>query len=113
MLVTFTVASFVTWLLFKLLLKVTTRTRIGFDDEVVVLLRPPVYYTFLVSGISYGLRLMPLSDSVQQIATRSIHTLGVVVWIIFFTRFASQVLVRLSTLTTKFSFIERRTLTKE
>ena len=110
-LITFTVASFVTWLLFKILRRLATSTRFGIDDEIVILLRTPVYYTFLVSGISYGLRLLPLSDSVHHIGTRSIQSIGVVIWILFFSRLASLVLSRLSILTNKFTFIERRTLT--
>lgn len=109
--VTFTVASLISWLLFKGLRRVTQSTKIEIDDQLVLLLRPPVYYSLLVGGFSYGFVLMPLSDPVQQIATRSIQSLGVLVWILFFTRFASLLLVRLATLTHKFSFIQRRTLT--
>jgi len=110
-LVTFTVASLITWLLFKLLHRVTSSTKFGLDDQIVVLLKPPVYYTLLVSGISYGLSLMPLADSVEHTATRLIQSLGVVVWIVFSTRLASLLLVRLATLSNKFTFIQLRTLT--
>lgn len=110
-LVTFTVASLTTWILFKLLSRVTTRTKFTVDDQIVRLLRPPVYYTLLVSGISYGLSVMPLADSVQVISARCIQSLGVAVWIIFATRLASLVLIRLANLTHKFSFIQLSTLT--
>lgn len=110
-LVTFTVASLITWILFKLMRRVTTRTKFEVDDHLVLLLRPPVYYTLLVSGISYGLGVMPLAASIQLVATRCIQSLGVVVWIIFFTRLASLLLSRLATLTNRFTFIQHRTLT--
>jgi len=110
-LITFTVASLITWLLFKVLIRVTSHTKFGIDDQIVVLLRPPIYYTFLVSGISYGLSVMPLADSVELMATRCIKSLGVVVWIIFCTRLASLLLIRLATLSDRFSFIQLRTLT--
>jgi len=110
-LVTFTVASLITWILFKILQRVTSHTKLGIDDQIVILLRPPVYYTFLVGGISYGLSIMPLADSVQHIATRCIQSLGVVVWIIFSTRLASMLLIRLASLTNRFTFIQLRTLT--
>ena len=110
-LVTFTVASLITWVVFKLLRRVTKRTRFTVDDQIVVLLRPPVYYTLLVSGISYGLRVLPLADSVEAMSTRGIESLGVVVWIIFFTRLASLLLIRLATLSHTFTFIQLRTLT--
>lgn len=110
-LITFTVASLITWILFKLLHHLTSKTRLTMDDQIVVLLRPPVYYTFLAGGISYGLSLMPLSASVQLIATRGIQSLGVVVWVFFCTRLASQLLVRLANLSNQFTFIQLRTLT--
>ncbi len=110
-LLTFTIASLITWIIFKLLRRVTTRTKFDIDDQIVVLLRPPVYYTFLVSGISYGFSIMPMADSVQLIATRCIQSLGAVVWIFFCTRLASLVLMRIASLSNKFTFIQLRTLT--
>ncbi len=110
-LVTFTIASLTTWLLFKLIRRVTTKTKMELDDRIALLLRPPIYYTLLVTGFSYGLSLMPLADSVQEISSKSIQSLGVVVWIIFATRFASLLLTRLAGLTDKFAFIQLRTLT--
>jgi small-conductance mechanosensitive channel len=111
-LVTFTVASLITWILFKLLRRIISRTKFGgIDDQIIVLLRPPVYYTLVVSGISYGFSVMPLAETVELIATRCIKSLGVVVWIIFCTRLASMLLIRLATLSNKFAFVQLRTLT--
>ncbi len=109
--ITFTVASLITWIVFKLLRRVTTRTKFEIDDQIVLLLRPPVYYTLLVSGISFGLSVMPLGDSVQLMSTRCIQSLGAVVWIFFCTRLASLVLKRLASLSNTFTFIQRPTLT--
>lgn len=106
-----TVASLTTWLLFKVLVRVTAHTSVEFDDKIVALLRPPVYYTLLVSGFYYGLSLMPLSESVQVMTTRCIQSLGIVVWTFFFIRFAHLVLTRLASLTDRFAFIQHRTLT--
>ncbi len=110
-LVTFTVASLVTWVLFKLLRRAAGHTKFSIDDHIVVLLRPPVYYTLLVSGISYGLSIMPLAESVELLFSRCIKSLGVLVWIIFAIRLASMLLIRLATLTNKVTFIQLRTLT--
>ena len=109
--VTFTIASLITWVLFKLLRRVSSKTQVAIDDQIVLLLRPPVYYTFLVGGISYGFSVMPLSVSVEAMLIRSIQSLGTLVWIIFCTRLASVILVRLATLSDKFTFIQLRTLT--
>lgn len=108
---TFVIASSVTWILFKVVGAITASTSVEIDDQITVLARPPVYYTFLVSGITYGLTLLPLSDAIQQLAARSIHSLGVIIWIIFFSKLASLLLNRLATLSHKHAFIERRTVT--
>lgn len=109
--VTFSVASLVSWVLFKVLRRIANKTTMELDDKLVLLLKPPIYYSLLVGGFSYGFMLMPLRDSVQQIATRSIQSIGVLVWVLFLTRFAHLLLTRLAGLTDKFSFIERRTVT--
>lgn len=108
---TFTVASLLTWILFKIIKTITVKTAAQLDDQITVLARPPVYYTCVVSGITYGLSLMPLSEAIHQIGIRSIQSLGVVVWILFFSRLASLLLTRLATLSHNYAFIERRTVT--
>jgi MscS family membrane protein len=110
-LVTITVASLITWLLFKVVRKVTGRTRFELDDQIGILLRPPVYYTLLVSGFSYGLSLMPLADTMKGLLTHGFQSIGVIVWIYFFSRLASLVLARLARLTDTVRFVQYRTLT--
>jgi len=110
-LITLIVTSFLTWLLFKVLRRITHVTNIDIDDQVVIMLRPPVYWTFLTAGIYAGLDLMPLGDNVSLLFGRGIRTVGVVIWIYFFTRLATLLLTRLASLTHRYSFIQNRTLT--
>ncbi len=109
--VTFTVASLVTWVLFKLIRKATNYTSMQLDDQIATILRTPVYYTLLVTGISNGLSLLPLSTTIYEMATKSVHTIGVIVWVLFASRLASLLLSRVVHHSDKFSFIQRRTLT--
>lgn len=109
--VTLLVASLITWILFKILIKITSHTRFELDDQVVHYLRPPVTYTLLVGGITYGLSLMPLGPGVQSIATNSIKSLGIVIWVLFLGKFISLILNRLAVFSDKFAFIQRRTVT--
>ncbi len=111
MLVTFSVASFITWILFAIIRKMTTRTSFDLDDQIALLLRPPIYYTLLVSGFSYGIHLMPLTDGIENIATRIIQSAGVMVWVFFFIHLASLLLTRIALISHKVSFLQRRTLT--
>ncbi len=110
-LITFTVASFFTWILFKLLRRVSKATKLDIDDHIVLLLRPPIYFTLLATGIYAGLDLMPLPEKVGLLIGRIIRTIGVLIWIYFFTRLATLLLKRLADLSHKYAFIQRRTLT--
>ncbi len=108
---TFAVASFFTWLLFKLLRKLCRATSFDLDDHVVLLLRPPIYFTLLASGIYAGLELMPLSDRLDLLLGRAIRTVGALIWVYFFSRLASLFLQRLADLSYKHTFIQHSTVT--
>lgn len=108
---TLAAGSLVTWILFKVAGKITRNTAIDLDDQVVEVLRPPVYYSLLVTGTFYGLHLMPLSASLFNGITRCIHTIGVLIWLLFFIRLASLLLNRVAGLTNKYPFIQRRSVT--
>ena len=110
-LITFMLASLVTWLLYKMVNGVTKRTHFILDDKIAILLRPPLYYTLVVLGITAGLELMPLSDSVRHGTQRVIQTLNVLVWLIFLIRLSTLLLNRIAGLSHKYSFIQHRTVT--
>ncbi|MBU1568273.1 MAG: mechanosensitive ion channel family protein [Proteobacteria bacterium] len=105
------VTSLLTWSVFKLLRKITSSTKFDLDDQIIILLRPPVYYSLLATGISAGLSLMPLSEKLAMLAGRSIKSVGVIIWIYFFTCLATLLLKRLAGMADKYSFIQHRTLT--
>ncbi len=110
-LITFIIASLLTWLLFKILKRLSAATRYDFDDQIVRLLRSPVYYTLLATGISAGLSIMPLSANIALLSGRCIRTIGVIIWVTFFIRLATLVLKRLAGLSDTYTFIQNRTLT--
>lgn len=108
---TFTVASLITWLLFKVLRWATRKSSFDLDDKVVLLLRPPVYYTLLVTGIYTGIEVMPISDKITTLLGQGIRTIGLIIWIFFFSRLATLFLGRLANVSHKYAFIQNRTLT--
>jgi MscS family membrane protein len=110
-LITFIIASFLTWLLFKILKRLTAVTKFDFDDRMVLLLRSPIYYTLLAAGISAGLDIMPLSNGMSLFSGRCIQSLGVLIWVTFFIRLATLVLKHLAGLSNTYTFIQNRTLT--
>lgn len=109
--ITFTIASLLTWILFKILRRLCRTTSFSLDDHIVLLLRPPIYFTLLATGIYAGIELMPLSESIDALAGRCIRTIGVVVWVSFLFRLATLILQRLADLSYKYTFIEHRTVT--
>jgi MscS family membrane protein len=110
-LITFAIASLLSWLLFRLLRSLTSRTSHQLDDHLVRLLQPPVTYTLVALGITAGLELMPLPEIWSLILTRIIRTINVLIWIVFLGRFATLLLNRIANYSGKFSFIQRRTVT--
>ncbi|MDJ0622938.1 MAG: mechanosensitive ion channel family protein [Desulfocapsaceae bacterium] len=110
-LLTFTIASLITWLLFKLLRWITGKSRFNLDESVIHLLRPPVYYSLLATGIYSGIEIMPMSEKITMILGQGIRTIGLIVWIIFLSRFATLFLKRLANISQAHAFIQNRTLT--
>ncbi len=109
-LITVAFASLFTWLIFTLILAVTKRTNLLIDDQIARLLRPPIYYTLVVIGLTAGIDLMPIAVW-KVFIIRIIRTIGVIIWVIFFIRFASLLLQRVAGLSDKFNFIQHRTVT--
>lgn len=110
-LLTFVIASLLTWVIFRILKRLAAVTKFDFDDRIVVLLRSPVYYSLLAVGFSAGLDMMPLSPGTSQFLYRCIQSVGVVIWVTFFIRLATLVLKRLAGLSHTYTFIQNRTLT--
>ncbi|MBE0582809.1 MAG: hypothetical protein IH612_03495, partial [Desulfofustis sp.] len=77
-LITFSIASLLSWLLFRLLRGLASRTSHQLDNHLVRLLQPPVTYTLIALGITAGLQLMPLPELWNLILTRMIRTINVI-----------------------------------
>lgn len=109
-LITVTCASLFTWLIFKFILAITDRTQFLFDDQIARLVRPPIYYTLVVIGLTAGIDLMPLAVW-KVYLIRIIRTIGIFIWVLFFIRLASLLLGRVAVLSDKFKFIQQSTVT--
>ncbi len=108
---TFVMASFLSWLLFRIVGKLTRKTSSSIDDRIACLARPPVYYSFLVTGFITGLNMLPLSDKVLLLTGRGIRTVGLIIWIVFLIRLAHLVLNKMAQVDDEHSFVQRRTVT--
>lgn len=108
---TFLVASFCTWILYRIGKKVTDKTKNSIDDRILSLLRLPTYYSFLVTGVIAGITIMPLKADIIMMSSRCIRTFGLIVWVICIVRVVSLILKRAATAATDHSLLQTRTLT--
>lgn len=110
-LITFTISSLLTWLVFKAIRKMTTRTTMQIDDKIAAMLRPPVYISLVLLGIGAGLSIMPLDERLHTLSTRTLRSIDICVWAVFFIRLSSLLLTRIAQLKDRYTFIQHRTLT--
>lgn len=102
---------FLTWVTFIIIRKFTKKTRIELDDQIASLLRSPVYYTLIMLGFSSGIKAMGLSQGTTSLLIKILQAGGVIVWTYFCIRLASLLLARVTHLSKKYTFIQRRTVT--
>ena len=108
--ITLTCASLLSWLIFRVLRAITSRTRFLIDDQIALLLHPPIYYTLVVIGLTAGIDLMPIATW-KVYLIKGIRTIGMIIWVLFFSRLSSLLLQRVAGFSDKFTFIQRRTVT--
>jgi small-conductance mechanosensitive channel len=105
------VAAYVlTGLLKALLKRVVTRTSFAFDDQLVEIIRPPLFYMLLMIGLSVAVRTTPLADAVQSNIMATLKSISVLVWMVFAIRFAKIILHAMANRRDATGFIQPRTL---
>lgn len=109
-LLTFMVASMITWIMFRIIKLLTSRTKTYLDDRILEIARGPVYYSLVITGFSTAVKVMPLSDELTKIFLFGFKTIGVLVWTIAFIRLSKIVLKQLAWLSQKGRFIQPQTL---
>lgn len=96
MIVTFLFASLLSWLVFRVLKFLTAKTKSFVDDRLLVIAKPPVYYSLLITGFSTGINRMLLSEKLTDYLIFGFKSLGVIIWMIALTRFTKITLQQLA-----------------
>ncbi len=96
MLITFVVASALSWLIFRIAKFLTSKTKSFLDDRLLAISRPPIYYSLLITGFSAGINRMPLSDKLTDYLIFGFKTLGVIIWMIALVRVSKIILQQLA-----------------
>lgn len=112
MLITFFLASILSWLIFRSLKFLTSKTKSYLDDRLLAIARPPIYYSLLITGFSAGIKKMPLSDKLTDYFIFGFKTIGIIIWMIALIRISKIVLQQLAWGggNTKYRLIQPQTL---
>lgn len=95
-LITFLFASMLSWIIFRILKILTSKTKTYLDDRLLTIARPPIYYSLVITGFSTAIRIMPLSDGLTDKFIYSFKTIGVIIWMVALIRVSKVVLQQLA-----------------
>lgn len=79
-LVSFLAAHIVEFITARVLLRLASKTKTELDDEFIINIRKPLFYTVLLIGIHLALRRLPIPTEVIQVTGRLLISIGVLLW---------------------------------
>lgn len=95
-LITFVLASIISWIVFRVLKIATSKTKSFLDDRLLAIARPPIYYSLVITGFSTAVKIMPLSESLTNKLIFGFKTVGVIIWMIALIRVSKVLLQQLA-----------------
>ncbi len=109
-LITFIFASLLSWIIFRILKLLTSRTKTYLDDRLLIIARPPIYYSLVITGFSTAVRIMPLSLKLTDNLINGFRTIGVIIWMVALIRVAKIILQQLAWASREHRLIQPQTL---
>ena len=107
---TFFVASLISWVIFRVLKVLTSKTKSYLDDRLLAIARPPIYYSFVITGFSTAIKIMPITDSLSDRLIFGFKTIGVLIWMMALIRVSKIVLQQLAWGENKQGLVKPQTL---
>jgi small-conductance mechanosensitive channel len=95
-LITFIFASLTSWVIFRVLKFLTSKTKSYLDDRLLNIARPPIYYSLVITGFSTAVKIMPLADSLTDKLIYGFKTIGVLIWMTALIRASKIILQQLA-----------------
>ncbi|HIQ07537.1 MAG TPA: mechanosensitive ion channel family protein [Thiotrichaceae bacterium] len=95
-LATLVLASLISWIIFRVLKILTSKTKSYLDDRLLVIARPPIYYSLVITGFSSSVKIMPIADSLSNNLIYGFKTVGVFIWMIALIRVSKIILQQLA-----------------
>jgi small-conductance mechanosensitive channel len=108
-LVSLVAAKVLDWVLSRIILRFTSRTRSMVDDEIVALLHGPVIKTIVLVGLGIATRRLGMPESITYFTIKSLQTIMLLVWVVFAFHFSKLMIHSVSKQTTRFQIIDDRT----
>ncbi len=109
-LITFFIASLISWVIFRVLKVLTSKTESYLDDRLLAIARPPIYYSLVITGFSTAVKIMPIADSLSDKLIFGFKTIGVFIWMIALIRVSKIVLQQLAWGGSKHGLVKPQTL---
>ena len=109
-LITFLVASIISWIIFRVLKILTSKTESYLDDRLLVIARPPIYYSLVITGFSTAVKIMPIADSLSDKLIYGFKTVGVIIWMVALIRVSKIALQQLAWSSSKHGLVKPQTL---
>ncbi len=109
-LITFFVASLMSWVIFRVLKALTSKTKSYLDDRLLAIARPPIYYSLVITGFSTAVKIMPIADKISDRLIFGFKTVGVIIWMIALMRVSKIILQQLAWGEDKRGFVKPQTL---
>jgi len=108
--ITFFVASLVSWVIFRLLKILTSKTKSYLDDRLLAIARPPIYYSLVITGFSTAVKIMPIADKISDRLIFGFKTIGVFIWMVALIRVSKIILQQLAWSSSKHGLVKPQTL---
>jgi len=108
-LISFIAARIFDWILSRIILRLTRKTKSQIDDEIVALLHDPMIKTIVFIGLTIATRRLDLSDSVNWVTIKCLQTIILIVWVVFAFRFSTLMIKSVSRQEARLHVIDDRT----
>ena len=95
-LITFILASVISWVIFGLLKIASKKTSSRLDDRLLSIIRVPIYYSLLMTGFMAGIRFMPISTKLSASISNGFQILGILIWTIALIRISKIIMHQLA-----------------
>lgn len=94
----------------RILVGLSSRTKTNFDDRLVQLFHRPIFISVLLVGLYIATKTLETSADVERVLVALIHTLGILIWTTAGFQMSSTILVGMSRLADRVTWLEARTL---